>query len=113
AMLAASDVTHEQRVAGYWKAVAMAAQGLATELEVEPVLESVLDQVIEALGGEVVIGYWRLDEARQRLILASYRGFSEKTVVNFRSLRLDGPSLIGQAGQTKQIYHVEDTQQTP
>jgi signal transduction histidine kinase len=113
AMLVASDVTHEQRVTGYWKAVATAAKGLTTELEVERVLEAVLDQVVDALGGEVVIGYWRTDEVAQQLILVSYRGFSDKTVLDFRVLDRACASLVCKAVQTKQVQYTEDTQKAP
>jgi len=113
AMLVASDVTRQQRTAGYWEAVTKAAQSIYSGLDLEHVLSSALDRIIELLGAQAVIGLWRLDEAEQKLTLMTHRGLSEKTVAALRSLPLACQSFICQAARTRQVKYTQDVHKGP
>ncbi|HEX2986776.1 MAG TPA: PAS domain-containing protein, partial [Chloroflexota bacterium] len=96
-MMIASDITREHRLRAYWQAVGTVAQGLSTELVVDRVLEAVLDQVVETLGGEVVIGVWGIDEGTGKLSLMTYRGLSKPIVDMLRTIPLDKATSIVEA----------------
>ena len=112
AMLVVADLTEAERTQAYWKAVGTAAQGLSGELRLGRVLESVADQIVAALGAQVVLGIWRL-EAEQRQILQLQRGLSAPAVQRLVSLPLEGRSLICQAVRTQQLRYLEDTRKEP
>lgn len=113
AMLIFQDITREERTRAYWKAVTTAARALSGEVELGRVLEVVLDQMVEALGGEVAIGVWQTETDDQELRLLASRGLSEHSVARLRSLPLDCPSLICEAGRMRQTRHTDDARQTP
>lgn len=113
AMMVAQDITDEQRLRGYWRAVGMAAQGLSTSLDVNEVLESVLDQMVAVLGAEVVIAIWRMEEEQGRLRLLAWRGLSEKTLDKLRSLPVDCGSFICEAARTRETHYIEDLRENP
>jgi signal transduction histidine kinase len=112
AMLVVTDLTEAERTQAYWEAVGTAAAGLSNELRLDRVLESVADQLVAALGAQVVLGIWRL-EAEQRLTLQLQRGLSEPSVQRLLSLPLAGRSLICQAVRTQQLRYLEDTRLEP
>ena len=109
AMLVVSDRTPEQRSRAYWKAVATAAKGISDELDVGPVLAMVLDQIVESLGAQVVIGVWRLDGARETLELVASRGTSPESEAEIRFIPLGQQSFVTEAVQTRETRCAEDT----
>lgn len=113
AVLSMQDRTENERDRRYWQAVATAATGLTSRLAVEEVLQSAVDVTVEALGGEVVLGIWRLDDDTQRLHLRAHRGISEESADRLAVLPLDTPSLICEAAQEREVRYEEDLQRTP
>lgn len=112
-MIIATDITREHRLRAYWQAVGTTAQGLSTELVVDRVLETVLDQVVESLGGEVVIGVWGIDEETHQLNLMTHRGLSEPIVEMLNIIPLDKATSIAEAARDHKTLVSEDTQLTP
>jgi signal transduction histidine kinase len=112
-MMIASDITHEHRVRAYWQAVGTAAQGLSTELVAHRVLETVLDQIVESLGGEVVIGVWGIDEGAHQLSLTTHRGLSAPIVDLLRTISLDEATSIAEAARGRKTLFYGDVQISP
>ena len=112
-MMIASDMTAQNRLRAYWQTVATSAHVLSSELDVEVVLNTVLDQIALTLGGQVVTGVWAVDEDRKRMNLLAYRGLSHVTAQTVQSLPLDSPSQICAAARTQQVQSTEDTRETP
>ncbi|MDA8218387.1 MAG: PAS domain-containing protein, partial [Dehalococcoidales bacterium] len=111
AFMIASDITREERTRGYWQAVATAARGLSGAVELDQVLEMVLDQMIAALGGQVAIGVWQMEDEDRRLALLASRRLSESTLAMLRSLPLDCETLICEAARTRRAQHIDDARQ--
>ena len=107
ATLIITDRTSEQRSRAYWQAIGSVARILSAETEIDRVLDVVLDQLVETLGAQVVIGIWRLDEAGGRLLLIGHRGVSEESEFRLRSLAVDSDSLICEVARDRQVRHVE------
>ena len=112
-MMIASDITREHRVRAYWQAVGTAAQGLSTKLEADRVLASVLDQIVESLGGAVGIGVWGLEEGSRQLTILTHRGLSESTVDLLRTIPLDEATSIAEAARSHKTLLSENVRVTP
>jgi signal transduction histidine kinase len=112
-MMVASDITAQHRLRAHWQAVASSAQVLSSDLSLEELLNTVLDEIFQALGGQVVIGVWAVDETGKRLDILAYRGLSEVTARRVQSLPLDDPSLICTAARTRQVLSTENARETP
>jgi len=111
-MMVATDITAQHRLRAYWQTVAVSAQVLTSELSLEEVLSTALDQIVQVLGGQVVIGVWAVDEIGKRLDNLAHRGLSEATARRVQALPLDGPSLICTAARTQQVLSTENTRET-
>ncbi|MHB1417902.1 MAG: ATP-binding protein, partial [Chloroflexota bacterium] len=96
---------------GSGPAVATAARGLSGAVELDQVLGMVLDRMVAALGGQVAIGVWQMEDEDRRLALLSSHGLSESTLARLRSLPLDCGTLICEAARTRQAQHVDDAGQ--
>ena len=112
-MMVASDITREHRVRAYWQAVGTAAQGMSTELVADRVLDAVLDQIVESLGGEVVIGVWGLDEGAHHLALMTHRGLSEFTVDMLRTISMDEATSLAEAARSHKTLYSADVRGSP
>lgn len=112
-MLVAQDLTVAERTRIYWEAVGTAAQGLTSELNVDQVLRSAIDMIVAAFGERVVLGIWRLDEAREQLQLRIYRGISDETADLLRTLPADAPSFICDAVRRREPQFIEDALRRP
>jgi PAS domain S-box-containing protein len=110
AILIASDITQEQRTSAYWRTVGTVAQELSTELNVDIVLNSALDQIVESLGADVVIGIWLLDAQGQTLQLRAQRGLKAETVAHMQRLPVKCKSDVCAAVRTKKLRVNRDTQ---
>ncbi len=113
AMMIATDITRRHRIHGYWQAVTDAARGISPQLDLNHVLESVLDEIIEGLGGPAQAAVWLLDEAEQKLDLAAQRGFSATTLDQLRSPSPDCASAICEAVRTRKPLYSEDVETNP
>ncbi|MHB1131814.1 MAG: sensor histidine kinase [Chloroflexota bacterium] len=111
AMLIASDITRRQRVHAYDQVVASAAKGISTELELDRVLETVLDQTILALHSEVVIGVWKAEG--EELTLLAHRGLSEPAVESLRAIPLHSKSMICEAARARKSLACQDISECP
>lgn len=112
-MMVASDITTQHRIRAYWQAVASSAQVLSSDLSLEELLNTVLDETVQVLGGQVIIGVWAVDETGRRLDMLAHRGLSEATACRVQALPLDGPSLICTAARTQQVLSTENTREAP
>ncbi len=107
-MMIATDITARHRIHNYWQAVTAAAQGISSQLDLDHVLESVLNQIIEALGGAALVAVWLLDETGQHLRLAAQRGLSATTLDQLQALSLDCTSAICEAVRTRMPLYSEE-----
>ena len=107
-MMIATDITARHRIHNYWQAVTAAAQGISSQLDLDHVLESVLNQIIEALGGAALVAVWLVDETRQHLHLAAQRGLSATTLDQLQALSLDCTSAICEAVRTRMPLYSEE-----
>ena len=107
ATLIITDRTAEQRSRAYWRAIGSVAQHLSAETEIDRVLDVVLAEIVKALGEWVVIGVWRLNEARGRLELIGHRGVSQETEDRLRFLPADCDSLIRDVVSDQRVRHLE------
>jgi len=109
-MMIATDITARHRVHNYWKAVTAAAQGISSQLDLDHVLESVLNQISEALGGAALAAVWLLDETGQQLRLAAQRGLSATSLDRLQTLSLDCKSAICESVRTRKPLYSEEVE---
>ena len=110
-MLVASDITRQQLAHVYDQMVACAAKGISTALELDRVLETVLDQTIQALHSEVVIGVWRTEG--EKLALLAHRGLSKPTVEKLHEIPLHSKSMICEAARARKTQACQDVSECP
>jgi signal transduction histidine kinase len=89
-----------------------AVSSIATEsLELEQVLSSALDKVLEVTGMEAGL-IFLLDKPTQELILAAYQGVSEESAAGVDRLKL-GEGFCGRVAQLGEPMIVQDSSQDP
>ncbi|MHB8990918.1 MAG: ATP-binding protein [Chloroflexota bacterium] len=112
-MMIATDITARHRIHNYWRVVTAAAKGISSQLDLDHVLESVLNQISEALGGAALEAVWLLDETGQHLRLAAQRGLTATTLDRLQALSLDCTSAICEAVRTRKPLYSEEVGTSP
>lgn len=113
AMMIATDITRQERLRAYWETVATAARGITTELDMGRVLESVLDQMVQVLEAQVVIGIWGVADDQQSIVIRASRGLSEETSARIAALPLGCASFLCDAARTREAQCYEDVRRDP